>query len=178
MIKLALNNWIAGSGKDSVADYLVSEHGFKSYALADGIYEIAHRYYGVPESIRPDRELIIHIGESLREKDIMLWINHTLELIKKDGHDRVVITDVRKLLEHSVLKELGWSNVMVYCDTDVAIQRLKERDNKVDEELVKNYHTENQLRILKDSMKVIDNTDNFEETKKDIDAYVKYLTGK
>lgn len=176
MIKIALNNWIAGSGKDSVAEYLVSEHGFKSYALSEGLYEIAHRYYGVPENIRPDRELIIHIGESLRERDIMLWINYTLEKIKKDNHDKVVITDVRKLLEHSVLKELGWNHVMVYCDTEVAIQRLKERDIKVDEELVKNYHTENQLRVLRDTMKVVDNTDGFEDTAKEIDAYVKYLS--
>lgn len=174
-IKIAINSWMAGSGKDTVADYLIEKHGFKKYALSDGIYEIAYRYYGVSRDTRPSRELLIHIGESLREWEIMIWINDTLRRIEEDGYDRVVITDVRKLLEHSVLKEKGWSNVMVYCDPKVALKRLTERDGNVNEDLVMNSTLENELRPLKDYMKNFDNTDDFEETKKEIDAYVNLL---
>jgi dephospho-CoA kinase len=172
VIKLSLCNYIAGAGKDTVAQYLVEEHGFKAYALADGIYEIAEKYFGMQIK---DRDLLWHIGEKLREYDIMLWINHTMKRIQEDGHDRVVITDTRKLLEYAYLKEAGWENVMVYVDPEIAIERLKKRDGKVDVEKVMNSPLENQLRPLKDSMKVLENDIDFEEVKKEIDAYVRFL---
>ncbi|MGP0689737.1 AAA family ATPase [Priestia aryabhattai] len=172
MIKIALNNWMAGSGKDACADYLVENHGFKKYALADGIYKIAYEVFDMKQKERP---LLWHIGEKLREYDIMVWIEETLRRIKADGHDRVIITDVRKLLEHSYLQESGWENVMIYCDPKVALERLKSRDGEVKEEEVMNNSLENQLRPLKDIMKTIDNSDDFEETKKELDAYVKFL---
>lgn len=176
-IKLAINNSYAGAGKDSVANYLCERHGFVSYSLSDGIYEIAHKYYGVPEGKKPPRELLHHIGESLRKYDMMLWINNTLRRIEEDGHDRVVITDVRKLLEHAVLKEKGFINIMIDVKPETALERLKARDGEenVNEELVLNSELESQLRPLKDTMRVFDNSDSFEETCKEIDAYIKML---
>jgi hypothetical protein len=176
VIKIALNNWMASSGKDSVADYLCEQHGFKKYNLAHGIYEIAYEYYGIPRGTRPPRELLHHIGESLRQYDVMLWIHETLRRIEKEGHDRVIITDVRKLLEHAYLGERGWNNLMIYCDPKVALKRMQERDGvEIDENLVLNSSLENQLRPLKDYMKTIDNSDDFEATKKEVDAYVRFL---
>ncbi len=173
MIKISLCNYIAGAGKDTVADYLVENHGFKKYALADGIYEIAEKYYGMKVK---DRPLLHHVGEKLREYDPMLWINYTLKRIKEDGHDRVVITDTRKLLEMSYLQETGWENVMVYCKPEVAIERIRNRDGHVDEDVVLNSSLENQLRPLMNSLKVINNDIAFDEIKKEIDAYVRFLT--
>jgi dephospho-CoA kinase len=172
LIKISLCNYIAGAGKDTVADYLVKNHGFKKYALADGIYEIAEKYYGMKVK---DRTLLHHIGEKLREYDPMLWITYSVARIKEDGHDRVVITDTRKLLEMAYLQETGWENVMVYCDPKIAVDRIKERDGHVDEDLVLNSSLENQLRPLKEHMKVIYNDTDFEEVKKEIDAYVRLL---
>lgn len=172
MIKISLLNYIAGAGKDSVANYLIENHGFVKYALADGIYEIAEKYYGMKVK---DRELLHHIGEKLREYDPMLWINHTLRRIKEDGHERVIITDTRKLLEMAYLQEVGFNSVMVYCKPEVAIKRVAERDGHVDEELIMNSNLENQLRIFKDEVRTIDNTDDFEETKKELDALVRFL---
>lgn len=172
MIRISLCNYIGGAGKDSIADYLVEEHGFKKYAFADGIYEIADKYFGMKSK---DRRLLQLIGEKLREIDPMLWIQHTLRRIQEEGHDKVVITDTRKLLEMAYLQETGWSNVIIYCDPKVALKRLEERDGVANEELVMNSSLENQLRIFKDEIKTFDNSDDFAETKKEIDAYVKFL---
>jgi dephospho-CoA kinase len=172
VIKISLCNYIAGAGKDSVADYLIENHGFKKYALADGIYKIAHEVYDMKGKERP---LLHHIGESLREYNKLVWIQETLRRIEKEGHDRVIITDTRKLLEMAYLGEHGWENVMVYCDPKVALKRIEARDGHVDEELVMNSSLENQLRIFKDEIRTIDNTDDFEETKKELDALVKFL---
>ncbi|MCY7947982.1 AAA family ATPase [Bacillus atrophaeus] len=175
MLKIALNNWMGGSGKDRCADYLVEKHGFKKYSLSEGIYKIAYDAYGIEEESRPERKLLWHIGESLRAYDKLLWINRTLRKINGEGHDRVVITDVRKLLEHSYLGEIGFENVMIYCDPKVAMERIKKRDGKVDEEELMNNHLENQLRPLQNHMKNIDNSDDFEETTKELDAFVRFL---
>lgn len=174
MIRISLCNYVAGAGKDTIANYLVEQHGFKKYALADGIYEIAEKYYGMKVK---ERTLLHHIGEKLREYDPMLWIHYTLRRIKEDGHDRVIITDTRKLLEMAYLQETGWKNVMVYVKPEIALERLKVRDGEenVNEELVLNSSLENQLRPLKSEMKVIENDIDFEEVKKEIDAYVRFL---
>ncbi|KDN91205.1 hypothetical protein MF621_004056 (plasmid) [Bacillus velezensis] len=175
MLKIALNSWMGGAGKDYCADYLVEKHGFKKFSLSEGIYKVAYDVFGVEEGVRPERKLLWHIGEKLREYDCLLWVNRTLRKIQEEGHDKVVITDVRKLLEHSYLGEIGFKNVMIYCDPKVAIERVKERDGKVDEDELMNSHLENQLRPLKDHMKTIDNSDCFDETKKELDAMVRLL---
>lgn len=175
MIKLSLCNYIAGAGKDSIADYLVEEHGFKKYALADGIYDIAREHFGM---VVKDRKLITGIGEKLREIDLMVWIKYTLKRIEEDGHDRVVITDTRKLLEYSYLLETGWENLMVYCKPEVALKRLEERDGDAKADLVMNSSLENQLRPLVDVITTIDNTDNWEDTKKEIDCIIAKMVEK
>ncbi|MDY7043622.1 AAA family ATPase [Virgibacillus sp. M23] len=171
-MKVSLCNYIAGAGKSTIANYLVSQHGFKEYALADGIYEIANKYFGMKDK---NRKLLHYVGEKLREDYPLLWVNYTLNRIEEDGHNRVVITDTRKLLEYSYLQEMGWNNLMVYCDQEVALERLEKRDGSVDKELVLNNSLENQLRPLKEHMKVIDNDIEFKEVAKEIDAYIKYL---
>ncbi|MED3976107.1 AAA family ATPase [Priestia megaterium] len=178
MLKISLCNYIAGAGKDSVADYLVEKHGFQKVSLSEGIYEIAYEYYGIPRGTKPPRELLHHIAESLRKYDVMLWIKNTLRKVEEMGVDRVVISDTRKLIEYAYLEEMGWNNVMVYCDPKVALERIEKRDgvsSEDNEELLMNSKLENQLRPLKDYMKTFDNSDDFEEVKKEVDAYIKFL---
>lgn len=178
-IKLSICNYIAGSGKDSVSDYLCEKHGFKKYSFSEKIYEVAHSVYGIPIGTKPPRKLLHHIGESLRDYDKLLWINATMKKIEEDGFDRVIITDTRKLLEMAYLEEHGFHNVMVYCDPKIAMERLKARDGDgIDESLVMNSTLENQLRIFKDEIKTIDNSGAYEETLKEIDAFVDFLENK
>ena len=175
MIKLAINSYMPSSGKDTCADYLCENHGFTKYSFSYGIYEIAHKYYGVPEEQRPKREMLHHIGESLRKIDPLLWINYTLNKIEKEGKDRILITDVRKLMEHAYLKELGWTHFMVYCDPSTAIGRAVERDgnDNVDENLMLDSELENQLRPLKNTMIVVDNNNSLDNTFCQLDRIVK-----
>jgi hypothetical protein len=179
-IKIAINNFIAGAGKDSVADYLVEKWDFHKYAFADKIYEIAWDIYGIQRGIKPPRKLLHHIGESLRGYDKTVWINETLRRVEADNFERVVITDTRKLIEHAFLYENGWNNVMVYCPPEVALERLKERDGaeNVNEDLVLSSPLESQLRPLMDTMKVFNTDQPIEETQKEIDAFVRYLERK
>lgn len=176
-IKLSLNNFIAGSGKSTIANYLVEKHGFVEYNFADGIYTIARDVFGMKVK---DRNILIGIGEKLREIDKMVWIKETLKRIEESGNPRVVIADTRKLLEYAYLIESGYEQAMVYCPEEVAIQRLKDRDGEdnVNVDVVINGSTENQLRPLIDTMKVFNTTLTWEETQAEIDLYIKSLERK
>ena len=176
-IKLSLNNYIAGSGKSTIAQYLVENHGFVIYNFADKIYEIAEELFGMKLK---DRDMLIAIGEKMREIDKIVWIKETLKRIEKDGHPRVVIADTRKLIEYAFLLENGYEQAMVYCPEEIAIQRLKDRDGEenVNIDVVLNGATENQLRPLIDTMKNFNTSQPWEETKTEIDSYIKSLDRK
>lgn len=173
IIKIALNNHIAGAGKDSIADYLVEKHGFKKYSLSEWIYSVAWNVYGIERGVKPPRKLLHHIGESLREYDKMVWLNKTMRLIEAEGHKKVVITDVRKGLEHFYLKECGFNNVKIVCDKDIAISRMAKRDGTVDTKLVLGSNLETELSAV--SMQEIDNSGEWEETVLQIETFLKNL---
>ena len=170
---IALNSYISGGGKDTVADYLVEKHGFKKYALSKYIYEIAYNVFGIPFGTKPPRELLHHIGESLREYDAMVWIKKTLQDINEEGYDKVVITDVRKGLEHFYLKEMGYNNVMVYCDIETALERIAGRDgaNANISMSMHNSVLESELRGVE--MARIDNSGEIESTYEQVEKFLK-----
>lgn len=179
-ILIALNSYIAGGGKDTVADYLVENHGFKKYSLSKGVYEIAYDTFDVPRDTKPPRPMLHHIGESLRDYDVILWIKKVLKEIEDDGHDRVVITDVRKGLEHFYLKESGYLNLLVYCDIEIALERIRKRDSvHLDEDainLLQNSRLESEVRSL--PMDKVDNSGDFEKVAKRLDTLVKIYQNK
>lgn len=169
MARIMLLNYIAGAGKDSIASYLEREYDFKQYALADKVHEIAREAFGMKKK---DRELLINVGEKMCEIDKLVWIKETLRRIEKDGHEHVVISDVRKLLEFSYLQELGFIPVMVYCDQDVALERLRKRDDTIKKDVVVYNKIENQLRFLKDHTHVIDNSHTWAHTEQQLTKFL------
>ena len=72
LVNKIMLNGRGGAGKDIFADYLVDNYGFKKIAFADGIYEIAYKYFGM--TIK-DRDLLQKIGEKMREIDPLVWVN-------------------------------------------------------------------------------------------------------
>lgn len=111
----------AGSGKDTVAEILVREHGFKRYAFADKLRELAYalnphvqeteELYGSDLQTLVDlygwdwtkraypavREMLQRVGVWHRENvSPDFWVNLVHDQISADWHhENVVITDVR-----------------------------------------------------------------------------------
>lgn len=112
----------AQSGKDTVADYLMSEHGFIRRAFADNIrrmlYDVNPMIGHEPLQVKVDvdgwdktkqdpnvRRMLQVLGVSAREhihQDV--WINAALDRVL---NDRIVITDVRFLNEARAIKDRG-----------------------------------------------------------------------
>lgn len=119
----------AGSGKNTVADILVKEHGFKQYALADKLRELVYaqnpiildRHYGcgplraivdthgwdyTKRSFPAVRELLQHTGVWMRENvSEDFWVDLVHRQLVHDHPERIVITDVRFANEARFVRE-------------------------------------------------------------------------
>lgn len=112
----------AQSGKDTVADYLMAEHGFIRRAFADNIrrmlYDVNPMIGHEPLQVKVDvdgwdkakqdpivRRMLQVLGVSAREnihQDV--WINAALDRVL---NDRIVITDVRFINEAEAIRDRG-----------------------------------------------------------------------
>jgi len=103
----------AGSGKDTIGDYLVSKHSFKKIALADPIKRLVKDVFALddhtvydrvareqPLDNWPDwtvRELLQYIGTELFRENIddAVWVKSLWYKIQKDKESNYVVTDMR-----------------------------------------------------------------------------------
>jgi len=113
---------VAGSGKDTLANYLVRVAGYKRYALADPIKEELNRMFRWSpaqwedrvwketylEAGRTPREWAQWLGARIRVVDPDWWIDELLERSYDDGNlNRTVISDVRYNNEAKIIGNLG-----------------------------------------------------------------------
>lgn len=106
------------SGKDSLGLLLESLYGFKSVALADKIRILAKELFGMKFK---NRQLLIDIGEKLREIDELVWCQY---LMKHNRQEKLLlVTDVRMLHEVSYLKEQGFKFIKIHADKEVRMER-------------------------------------------------------
>lgn len=158
---------MAGSGKDTLADYMVENDGFTKYAFADKVYDVSEDLFGMTKK---DRPTLVAVAEKLREVDKKVWLNYCIRQIEKDGLDKVVITDVRKRVEYEYLRDNGWELIMVYCTPVEAVRRLKQRDNnEAHENIIVNASLDSELRDLVGVIPTVDNTGDLEDSLKQLE---------
>lgn len=120
----------ARSGKDALAEVLGVEWSFQRYAFADVLKEAALeinpwiaagrgyvRLASLVEGIgweaakthSPDARVFLqHLGTSMRALDPDIWLNEVVARVREDGHENVVITDVRFPNEARWINSVGY----------------------------------------------------------------------
>ncbi|MEW6770094.1 MAG: ATP-binding protein [Bacillota bacterium] len=137
----------AGSGKDTVADYLVAKYGFKKYAFADKLKEIASEMF--PELVEKERRRVLQVlGQKLREIEPAVWIDFLMGRIEREGAARVVITDCRYLNEFERCISSGFGPLFIDCPAEIRRLRLLKRDGVPISESEEQHASEREVRLI------------------------------
>lgn len=142
MVKIIGIKGLAGSGKDTIGDYLEREHGYEKLAFAKPLKEIVSivsgwgmdYVSGEVEELRHLRDTIVHrefnmtcremlqkIGTELFRNmfDKNIWVKICRNKIVESKSENIVITDVRFQNEVNMILSLGGEIWKVYrSDTD------------------------------------------------------------
>lgn len=111
------------SGKDTIGDYLIKKYGFNRIFFAEGIYEIAYKYFGMTNK---SRVLLQAIGEKMREIDKDVWVNYTYNQI--NNYINYCATDIRRENEYIEGLKYGFLPIRISADFDLRVQRAIKRD--------------------------------------------------
>lgn len=119
---IALTGW-SESGKDTVADILSDQYGFKKYAIAGPLKALCSQLYGFPLELANTQEgkkkpwtvgyKIKTIRDLLLETAIVdrsrfgdcVYIHEVLKNISLENHPAVVITDLRYFTELDAIRK-------------------------------------------------------------------------
>jgi len=107
-----------GTGKSTVADFIVKTFSFHRASFAAKLKEIARDLYGMQKK---DRELLQRLGDATRQIDPACWARYLLRNIKH--YPRVVIDDLRFVNETKLVREAGFKIVKLVCDEKVRLSR-------------------------------------------------------
>lgn len=127
------------SGKNSVVDVLVKDHGFRAYSISQFIKDMVHSVVGhhftddqkdAPQSVlggATPRDLYIHFGNG---DDIFpgMWVSKVLDKIVMDGLNRT-----SKIIIDSIGKQHQWDYIENRRITDrFYLVRIDRKDTKWD----------------------------------------------
>jgi hypothetical protein len=118
MKQILLLSGYARSGKDSVANLLEEECGFRRFAFADALKEMVAAHTGIPvalfhslqkDSVIPGssktyRDLLIEVADQKRAVDPDIFSRLIATQIVESDSDRIVISDWRYKREESFLR--------------------------------------------------------------------------
>jgi len=109
-----------GTGKSSLADFLVKCFQFKKYSFAAKLKELASDLFDMEIK---DRQLLQVLGTKVREVEQNAWCNYIMKRINREAPLRAVIDDMRYLNEAEILKENEFTLVRLYTSKHIVAKR-------------------------------------------------------
>jgi dephospho-CoA kinase len=123
-MKLAITGKM-GSGKTSIAKYLVEKYNFTKFSFADDVKLYATEIFDINIKIK-DRKLLQQFATKMKEIDENIWIKRLDNKIKDiDISDNIIIDDLRYPNEELYLKSKGFKILKLDIDTELQNNRLK-----------------------------------------------------
>lgn len=181
MIAIGLMGKI-GSGKDTVADYLVEKHGFDMVGFGDVTREIAKE-----KGVKPTRENLLQIQKEKVDKyGIDFFPKKIADMIRKRKLEKVVVNGVRRPEDAKTLKrEFGndFHLVLVETDPKIRFERMKERGRIGDPEEYNHFESQENKEMelfgldktFKMAEKTIENNGTLEELYEETDRLISLL---
>jgi hypothetical protein len=117
------------SGKDTAVQRMVDLYGFKRYAFADRLKEVAVDLFGMPAGTK-DRHLLVELGRKMCEVDRLVWVNYVLRQMPLRCD--VAVSDLRFQYEYHALKAFDFIMVRVNSDDVARRIRVEKYGSRVD----------------------------------------------
>lgn len=114
-----------GTGKTTIANYLINNYGFKKASFADKVKELAVDLFNMQEK---NRSLLIQVAQKMKDIDSDVWVNATLKKIQLflQYNNNIVIDDCRFKNEYAALQKL---NNIIFIKLEISpeeqVKRLK-----------------------------------------------------
>lgn len=159
----------AGAGKDTAAEYLVRRYGFRRYAFADKLKEVASDLW--PEEFagsRKPRRLLQELGTAARGVDPLVWVRFVFRQLEAENPDRAVITDGRLLNEYRSCREAGFLVIRVDCPDGVRLARLTARDGRPPYPEEASHPSEREIELAEPDF-ILDNSGSADDLYRQID---------
>jgi hypothetical protein len=125
----------AGSGKDTLGDWLVDNHGYRRVSLATPLKRIARELWPDLDWTEKQRPRLQQFGSVCRDVDPDTWIKlawKDMVAMNRSGYP-VVVTDCRYVNELDYFSGKGCTVVRVEASYVNRTSRLVLRDGTVDE---------------------------------------------
>lgn len=144
------------TGKDTVANYLAKEYGFRPFAFGDRLKDNFHlKYPHIPKDPKPVRgyQLYGQLERYVVDEDV--WIDYCLLDIQRASRMgkvfgkpiRPLITDMRQANEFNRLQGLGYVTIRVEAPLEQRIERIKSSGDDFDPNNL-NFETETDLDMF------------------------------
>ncbi len=117
----------AGSGKDTVADFMVEHYGFVKLSFAAKLKEIAAEMFPVLWMV-DKRRMLQNLGMAFREIEENCWVDYLVRQVHK--YPKIVITDCRYGNEYDTCLNSGFIPVKINCDDRIRAERIFKRDGQ------------------------------------------------
>lgn len=171
-----------GSGKTTIANYLVGKHGYKKYSLADPMRELIQKYFKVNDKHDPRyRALMQKLGTDwFRKEDPLVWVNYLRDRLEQDNESSIVVDDVRFMNETIALLSWGWQLIYIDCPIDIRRARCIQRDGCFDEKSLEHQseiEVEQIFRELSSRLIVIDGSIHINDIPKQLDSILNLVIG-
>ena len=168
-----------GSGKDTVAHYLIKNRGFRVIGLGDLVRAKAKR-----REIEPTRKNISKISKEFSDKfGIEFWSRQAITKLKGLNGENFIINGLRRLEDYNNVKSTfkNFKFILVDAKSKTRYSRIRKRDRVGDPTSYKAFRDQekNELKLYKnfdETLKqvdfVIDNNSTLEDLYKNVDSII------
>lgn len=152
---------LPGSGKTTVANYLVKEYGYYRCSTGDICRKVCRLLFD-----SEDRALMIEVTQAIKKIDSDVWVKAALRNARDDSP--IVFDSMRFKRDKQILISKGFRIWEIVCDSSIRRKRIKRRKNKTAE-----WESDDtwlyELGDITPDVVIENNTNNFEDLYSTID---------
>lgn len=125
------------AGKSAVCDYISSKYECEILEFSTPLQEVIDIIYPNQKGVK-NRELLVSVGQHMRELDKDVWVNVIKHKIKNSKSPNILVAGVRQQNEFDMLKEQGFIFIQVEAAENTRVKRCLEAGDKFNKSSLNN----------------------------------------